>query len=68
MAMRERRARRSAGRRLGDRLQSRAAPASESMPISTFNLRWQQHVEHERETIPSPGDTRARETRIGSTV
>jgi hypothetical protein len=68
MRMRERRVRHNLGRWLVDGIELRSVPPIEGVWIGTFNLRWWQHVEREHETIPSPGDGRARQTRIESTV
>ncbi|HEX9096332.1 MAG TPA: hypothetical protein VF990_09550 [Candidatus Dormibacteraeota bacterium] len=56
------------GRRLVDGMQLRFVPPIEGVWLGTFNLRWWQHVEGERDTIQSPRDGRARSTKIGSAV
>jgi hypothetical protein len=64
MGMPERRVRHRMGRRLVDGLQLRSAPPIEGVWISTFNLRWWQHLEREHQTTPSPGRARVRETMV----
>jgi len=50
MAARERRVRHRLGRHLIDGAQMRSSPPIEELWNGTFNLRWWEHLEHERET------------------
>jgi hypothetical protein len=54
--MRERRGSHKLGKRLVDGMRLRSAPPIDGVWISTFNLRWWQHVEHEQEPIAPPID------------
>jgi len=66
--MGERRVRHRLGKHLVDGLELRSAPPIEGVWIGTFGLRWWQHVESEHTAVLSPGDRKARQTTIGSTV
>jgi len=62
MARRERRARHSMGRRLIDSVRMRFVPPIEEDANGTFNLRWWQYVEREREMGRRDGDAAGKTT------
>ncbi len=63
MAPRERRVRHRLGRHLIDGAQMRSSPAIDELWNGTFNLRWWQHVEHERDMAP-PDARRSNKSRV----